>query len=240
MQDRYVGDIGDYLKYALLRAVSKNLKLGIGWFLTPDEIHNNDGKHITYLESPDRWRFLDPVLFDKLLKVKNDTRSIKVIESKNFFPDVTVYFSDLLVNNIAISERATFRENWFKKLSLRLDNCDLIYFDPDNGLEPPSFNINRKKSIKSVRFVELEHFRSLNKIIIFYHHQTRFCGGHVEEINDIKCKLSKRGFREIFALRARAFSPRVFFIINGGRIKKEILEFSSRSKNVFEFFDFPA
>jgi hypothetical protein len=238
MQNRYVGDIGDYLKYALLRALSKDLKLGIGWYLTPDEFHNNDGKHISYLENPNRWRFLDSSLFDKLLKIKNESRSIKLIESKNFFPEGTVFFSDKLIHNSKMSERTTFRENWFKKLCLSLDNCDLIYFDPDNGIEPGSFNFNRKNSIKSVRYDELEHFKKLNKIIIFYHHQTRFPGGHKEEINYLKCRLVTKGFREIYAFRAPAFSPRVFFIINGDLIKTQIEDFSKRSNNIFQLFDF--
>ena len=92
MQNRYVGDIGDYLKYALLRALSKDLKLGIAWFLTLDEIHNNDGKHTAYLEYPERWRFLDQILFDELLKIKNEIRSIELIEKKIFFQKVRSFF----------------------------------------------------------------------------------------------------------------------------------------------------
>jgi hypothetical protein len=57
MQNRYVGDIGDYGKYALLRhlcacATGKSLRLGVIWCLFPDETINNDGKHISYLKDP--------------------------------------------------------------------------------------------------------------------------------------------------------------------------------------------
>ena len=31
MQDQFVGDIGDYAKYALLRAVIGNKQLGVAW-----------------------------------------------------------------------------------------------------------------------------------------------------------------------------------------------------------------
>ena len=38
MQDRYVGDIGDFGKYGLLRALcGRDLYLGVVWYLIPDE-----------------------------------------------------------------------------------------------------------------------------------------------------------------------------------------------------------
>src|SRR5258708_2505541 len=55
MQNRYVGDVGDYGKYALLRALcrstaAKSIRLGVIWCLFPDEHQSNDGKHISYLD----------------------------------------------------------------------------------------------------------------------------------------------------------------------------------------------
>ena len=49
VQNRYAGDIGDYLKLAILRALSRGYRLGIAWWLYPDESHNGDGRHIGYL-----------------------------------------------------------------------------------------------------------------------------------------------------------------------------------------------
>ena len=52
MQDRYAGDIGDFMKFGLLRALAdeSGLRLGVNWYLTGDESHNADGKHVTYLD----------------------------------------------------------------------------------------------------------------------------------------------------------------------------------------------
>ena len=66
MQDRYTGDIGDFAKYGLLRALIGKRKLGVAWYLFPDENHNADGKHINYLENPCEWRDLDAGLYDNL------------------------------------------------------------------------------------------------------------------------------------------------------------------------------
>lgn len=39
MQNRFIGDIGDFGKYGLLRCISKNdLRLGINWYLTDDGV----------------------------------------------------------------------------------------------------------------------------------------------------------------------------------------------------------
>ena len=69
MQNRYVGDIGDYLKLGILRALSPGFHLGIAWWLFPDESHNRDGRHISYLSHPDQWRHFDPDLFDTLREI---------------------------------------------------------------------------------------------------------------------------------------------------------------------------
>ena len=79
MQNRYVGDIGDYIKYALLRALSSGLMLGVAWYLYPDEDHKPDGKHVQYLDDPQRWRHLDPELFDALKQIVESNRSVSAV-----------------------------------------------------------------------------------------------------------------------------------------------------------------
>ena len=58
MQDRYFGDVGDFGKYGLLRVLSgfwaePRLKLGVVWYLFPNETHNADGGLISYLQRKD-------------------------------------------------------------------------------------------------------------------------------------------------------------------------------------------
>ena len=50
MQDRYTGDLGDFSKLGILRALkTAGLSIGVNWYLTPDENHNGDGRHVKYL-----------------------------------------------------------------------------------------------------------------------------------------------------------------------------------------------
>ena len=60
MQDRYVGDIGDFAKYGLLRAIRNGRRLGVAWYLHPDQGPEGDGGHIQYLSRPGEFEKLDP------------------------------------------------------------------------------------------------------------------------------------------------------------------------------------
>ncbi len=63
MQDHYAGDIGDYVKFALLRKLGVGKRLGVAWYLYPDE--PRDGGHNSYLNQT-RWQHLDPDVFAAL------------------------------------------------------------------------------------------------------------------------------------------------------------------------------
>ena len=44
MKNQYVGDIGDFGKYSMLRAfIYAEIKFGVNWYLTEDD-GSNDGK----------------------------------------------------------------------------------------------------------------------------------------------------------------------------------------------------
>ena len=65
MKNQYVGDVGDYGKYGLLRYISnKGIHIGVNWYLTEDD-DSNDGKFISYL-SKESERKYDGELYDFL------------------------------------------------------------------------------------------------------------------------------------------------------------------------------
>ena len=78
MQDRYVGDLGDFGKFGLLRTLcgtgnSQKESLGVLWYMTPGENHNSDSKHTSYLSPTARnqkqFRACDPELYDELARI---------------------------------------------------------------------------------------------------------------------------------------------------------------------------
>lgn len=68
MKNQYVGDVGDYGKYGLLRYISnKGIHIGVNWYLTEDD-GSNDGKFISYL-SKESERKYDGELYDFLKEI---------------------------------------------------------------------------------------------------------------------------------------------------------------------------
>jgi len=214
VQHRYTGDVGDYVKLALLRAVMPGCKLGVAWWLYPDESHNGNGRHVGYLDDPKQWRSLDPGLYDKLAEIiRRQERLITHLYDPELLPDAT-FFDEAIPCPTSIADRRTSRCAWFGRLQDALALCDLIFLDPDNGLEPAGFRPTTRVAGKSVSFAELQQLNQPGRALIVYHHQTRRKGGHREEIEYWQQRLASNGFESVDAIRARRFSPRVFFLLN--------------------------
>src|SRR5258707_11225880 len=116
MKDQYFGDINDFRKYGLLRllCVSDRLRLGVCWILT-DTDSRTDGKLLNYLHQPKKYRHRDPELFDWLL-----------------------FESGIL------ADHKDQRSAYFSKCATCFAGCDLVFFDPDNGLEIKSTQLGHK------------------------------------------------------------------------------------------------
>src|SRR6266446_856970 len=98
MQHRYVGDVGDYGKYALLRHLCGSdkcefIRLAVVWCLFPDETFNNDGKHISYLRNRN-FAKLDPDLHGALnLIVSQGRRHVSSVPESRCLPPSAIFFT---------------------------------------------------------------------------------------------------------------------------------------------------
>lgn len=210
MQDQYAGDIGDYVKLALLRELGAGKQVGVAWYMTPDERQKNDGRHIDYLagDRQAEWRCFDPELYEKLARiVKGGRRTVAALE-EGLIGECVKYYSAPLSDPKG-------RRAWFERLKADLTDCDLIFLDPDNGIEPAGFKPQSKKSIKSVTYEEIRALVKPQRPMVIYHHHTRFKGGHDAEIAYLGNKLAKMDIGCVCAVRARMWSPRVFFVVGG-------------------------
>jgi hypothetical protein len=118
VQDRYAGDVGDFLKFGLLRYLVRSdghdrpMRLGVVWYRAADESHNADGKHVGYLAPNHRTaqhlRGLDPDLYDRLVGVVDSgERSIPALEQAGVLDDdrgiVKTCGSDFVVGHATAS-----------------------------------------------------------------------------------------------------------------------------------------
>ncbi len=166
MKDQYFGDINDYRKYGLLRALidASGLRLGVCWLLTAGD-QRSDGEFRRYLEHPGRWRRHDPELYDGLQQLRSPevARSVGHAEAWDLLPGAR-YFSDLLVD--AASDRAAYFQSAWEVLG----DCPLIFFDPDNGLEIKSTRRGNRDSAKFLYWAEVEEaYRRGHSLIVYQH-----------------------------------------------------------------------
>lgn len=235
MQNQYVGDIGDFAKYGLLKALGKGQKLGVAWYLFPDEPRKTDGKYIDYLNHPDEWQDLDPVLFDRLRKiVQHGPREVQQIEISGLLGNAA-FSNEPLTFEGKPDERATQRAKWFQGVLTDLDDCTLVFADPDNGLcEDRIYAAADRKSWKRMPMSEA-HVLAAGRTGILYHHNTRMKGGHLKEI---QYWLTQLGV-DALALYWRRFSNRTFFIIHPtSEIKRRVQKFATKWSPHFELYAF--
>ncbi len=176
MQNRYVADVGDFGKYALLRIIAKtDLTLGVNWYLTPDESHNLDGKHTTYLHN-DSYRGYDDDLYSILKNIiVSRKRNVHSVQESGILPISTVFYDNTLdlTGESDPMKRRIIRRSWHKAALNRLQECEIIFLDPDNGLQVKSVSLTGQKGIKYIGLDELKDYYKHGKSIIFYNHRER-------------------------------------------------------------------
>jgi hypothetical protein len=208
VQDRYAGDVGDYIKMALLRALSPGRRLGVLWYLFPDEGHNNDGKHTDYLQRASEWRALDPELFDALHQIAHGERSVGRLESSVVL-DATFFRDAIVTDRYSAATRSQIRSEWFAAGKGAVEGCDLVFADPDNGLVDNSPQRRRRKGFGKQMPLSEALALADGRSAIIYHHNSRFPGGHDLEVDQWLAQLGNA-----VAIRANAYSCRTFFLIN--------------------------
>ena len=142
MKNQYFGDINDYRKYGLLRCLSGQgaMRTAVCWMLTADD-DRGDGGRIGYLRNPSKWRAYDPPLFDSLAQClsRPGNRGVAWAATSGILPRATFYPQ-------LLTDAAAERPHYFKKFLSAARGCDLVFFDPDNGLDVPSTPYGRSGS----------------------------------------------------------------------------------------------
>ncbi len=172
MKNQYVGDIGDYGKYSLLRAfINAGVKIGINWYLTEND-DSNDGKFTDYLKKKDEYRRYDQDIFDVIKKIApKKNKSVMDIQNSGILPG-TIFYSDMLNPVGTPTDRRKTRERWFEESIHALEDADLIFMDPDNGLLEDN-NASKRGAEKYVLPDEVEQYFNAGHNVVYYCHKGR-------------------------------------------------------------------
>ena len=212
MQNRYVGDIGDFGKLGILREISKTgLSMGVNWYLTPDEEHNGDGRHIRYLKDKE-YGACDEFLWKTLGHiVDSGQRQVSMLE-KNGILQAEYYSEQLDFKDKGKSERVTCREQWHNAALARIGGCDIVFVDPDNGLLVPSAD-GTKKSNKYAAHQELADYYKRGASVIYYQHKARRPDSFYVEQHDRLLRTSEYNGAYGLDLKFTTTSLRYYFFI---------------------------
>ena len=145
MQDRYVGDIGDFANNGLLRVLCgtppepvPDMRLGIIWYR--NETEDQYGNEIKYLNpsnyNDQTYRECDPHLYSELQRLvggsmeRNDRRRIEDIIDRGIFPPRTQHYRRLIPRPATVASR----RQWFGDAMAKTAESDVIFLNPDIGI----------------------------------------------------------------------------------------------------------
>lgn len=219
MRDQFVGDVGDFGKYGLLRRlIDPDLTLGVVWYYRKDE-PGNDGKFTTYLcptaENKRRYRTCDPDLWDELRRlVKSGKRLVRCVEQSPVLPEGTRYFRDLLsFDGIpAGRQRRQHRADWLQRALSATEGADIVFLDPDNNIRPDENGKFGKDGPKFAYLDEIRAFWNRGQSVVVYHQLNRNRTANVQ-ICEMSDRLLEISGVEPLSLRFHRGTARAFFVV---------------------------
>jgi hypothetical protein len=230
MQDRYVGDAGDFGKYGLLRSLlgtrtgEPPLSLGVVWYLVPDDGNGGDGTKVGYLNLPsDRATFFrdcDPALYDGLQGlVSTGCRSTQHVKDSAVLPAGTVFFAERLAFSSARRNgeaRQTHRAKWIEAACRATAGCDLVFLDPDNGLGGAVLPHN-KAGVKYAYLEEVRRYLERSQSIVVYHHIGRQGTAREQVSRQLRRLTDSPEQNRTFAMLFHRGTARAFLVVESKR-----------------------
>jgi hypothetical protein len=178
MQNRYVADVGDFGKFALLNALAgTDLRLGVMWYLNSAEETNADGRFTNYADL----KSCDPTLYENLLyMLQNSTRTLSEVETTPILPSGTLFYREPLPFSQSPCFTAPTREKqqqlrgkWFKNGFQELQTANMLFLDPDNGVAGKRVKQYSRRSVKYVFLDEIIGWLNRRQSVVLYQHQKR-------------------------------------------------------------------
>ena len=148
MQNQYVGDIGDFGKYGLLREIfgrpeapgsGCGLRLGVAWYL--NEYKQGSGGN---LKDYRKLKECDPLLYNVLQRlIKTGNRNVAEVQWNRILPSNTLYHS--------LPFSSSTRTKWFKDALKVTEGADVVFIDPDNGIASENTPLGSPQHVLPVR-----------------------------------------------------------------------------------------
>jgi hypothetical protein len=209
MQDRYVGNVGDFGKLALLRCLMEGHRLAVCWYLTNGESEStHDSKTFHYLKRPDEFRHLAPEIFDGLTDIVEGspagTRGVEALEASGLL-------ADTLFHRTQVPRSLALRLRWSEQLVQAVSEADLVFLDPDNGIQ------GTRLGPKHVALSEIAALRRQDRTLVFAQRHT----GRRSEVRFLANQLWSIGCKRIELVRFRLVASRFYVVTDHDDAKAE-------------------
>lgn len=256
MQDKYVGDVGDFGKYGLLDCIydaSRRLKheavLGVNWYYVTGETEKpTDGRYTEYLDKKNNrnariYEQCFPELYKKLKeKVGNKQRNIKSIEDGYVLPKSTIFYTEPIpYMSLNPKEREADREKWFAKSLHKLETANIVFLDPDNGIQTKSVRKTHKRAVKYVFDDEIQRYYEAGKSLIIYTHRDRSKeSDYKQKLLDIKDILNDE--EKMRVLKFKRYSVRHYLFLmqkEHENLVAEVIDRLTKAPCDFLFEEYP-
>ena len=195
-----MGNIGDFVKLALLRHLMEGRRLAICWYLTGQRSDAADHeRYFAYLERPDEFRHFAPEIYDALKEImcgaSTDLSRIAVLQTSGLLDGV-------MFHGIAVPKRASLRKPWAEELVRSIDAADFVFLDPDNGIQ------GKRLTPKHVALLEIAALRRPERMIMVGQRQS----GRRSEPRYLADRMQALGCRRIELIRFRLVSSRFYIV----------------------------
>ena len=172
MRNQFFGDVYDYIKYGLIRRLTRFGKepSALCWMMT--EIESNEGRVTSFLEDLSA-RSFDPPVFDLLLAARDrDERDVRIIERSGLLAN-TRFYSKPLTDYGVVGDK-NLRRQYFADFLKKAKGRELVVFDPDNGLQGQTTPVPGKAGSSKYLMREEAHraFERGHSPLIFVHMTT--------------------------------------------------------------------
>ena len=221
MRNEFFGDVKDYRKYGLLRILARDTQANaaVCWMLRPNKglPTNTD-----YLLQPQKWRHFDERLFDALRHAVIVDRERNVVRAEHpdvLHPAVFSFYKEPL------KEDSNERRKYFDTFLACSKGMELVFFDPDIGLEVRGVRAGPKRSPEYLYFEELSRaFDAEHSILVFQFFMKR-------KAEDIVNERTSQIFSRLDVAEIASFKTRgvIFLLISQA---KHLGELKKRSEQV--------
>jgi hypothetical protein len=202
MQIQSIGGIGDFGKFALLRHLMRDRRLGVCWYLTAASDKTREyEREFDYLRRSHEFRHLAPELYDRLVEFARKRHALSD-------PLTELQSSGVVENAIFIRQEvpkmASSRPLWAKELANSVRGANLVFLDPDNGIE------GRRLTKRHVALAEIAALRQNGRVLIIGHHQS----GRRAEVKHIADQMKSLGCEIVEIVRLRLVTSRLYVIVD--------------------------